>query len=66
MLEQISVAEVSVPDLDPVVRVPFKLTRTDSVATAGSSFAQHIGKRVRKRGFGYYAAETPRTGSRII
>jgi hypothetical protein len=43
--------------VDPVVRVPFGISRTDQVATAGSCFAQHIARHLQATGFRYFAAE---------
>jgi hypothetical protein len=38
-------------DVDPVVEMPFRITREDRIATAGSCFAQHIGRHLAQRGF---------------
>jgi len=43
--------------VDPVVRVPFGISRTDQVATAGSCFAQHIARHLRDTGFSYFVPE---------
>ena len=43
--------------IDPVIRVPFGISRTDQVATAGSCFAQHIASHLRDTGFGYFVPE---------
>ena len=43
--------------VDPVVHVPFGISRTDQVATAGSCFAQHIARRLRDTGFQYFVPE---------
>jgi len=43
--------------VDPVIRVPFGISRTDQVATAGSCFAQHIARHLRDTGFGYFVPE---------
>jgi hypothetical protein len=46
------------PDqVDPVVRVPFGISKTDRIATAGSCFAQHIARHLQHGGFGYFVAE---------
>ncbi|WP_052700422.1 GSCFA domain-containing protein [Methylocucumis oryzae] len=52
-----AVAQVSIDLLEPVQEVPFKISRTDKVATAGSCFAQHISKRLRKNGFCFLVTE---------
>ncbi|MFO1103651.1 MAG: GSCFA domain-containing protein [Methylocystis sp.] len=44
--------------VDPVVSVPFKIGRTDRVATAGSCFAQHISRALLESGFNYSVYET--------
>ena len=54
-----SVASVATGSLDPVRQVPFAITRQDKVATAGSCFAQHISKRLRKGGFHFLITEAP-------
>lgn len=38
-------------EVDPVVAMPFRIARHDKVATAGSCFAQHIGRHLASRGF---------------
>lgn len=52
-------ALVGVPpaDVDPVVSFPFKLSATDRIATAGSCFAQHIARHLRRRGYNYFCTE---------
>src|ERR1700722_10663276 len=52
-----SVSDKGPEQVDPVVRVPFGISRTDQVATAGSCFAQHIAHRLQAAGFHYFAAE---------
>lgn len=44
-------------EVDPVVAVPFGISRTDRVATAGSCFAQHISRYLQKNGFNYFVPE---------
>jgi hypothetical protein len=51
------VARVSMVDVDPVGKVPFLISPTDKVATAGSCFAQHIARHLARHGFNYYVAE---------
>jgi len=57
-----SVAAVPAATLDPVHKPPFQIARTDKVATAGSCFAQHISKHLRKGGFQFLVTEQPATG----
>jgi FkbM family methyltransferase len=52
--------------VDPVTNVPFHIRRSDSVATAGSCFAQHISKTLAQNGFKYLVTEnTPQTDGAI-
>lgn len=44
-------------DIDPVVGAPFKITSTDAIVTAGSCFAQHIGRHLRDAGYHYLITE---------
>ena len=53
-----SISRVAAPDVDPVVRPKFTISRTDKVATAGSCFAQHIARRLAASGFHYFVTET--------
>jgi SAM-dependent methyltransferase len=46
-------------DVDPVVAVPFTIGVGDRVATAGSCFAQHISRHLRKVGFDTLCTEPP-------
>lgn len=43
--------------LDPVTAVPFRLGRRDRVMTAGSCFAQHIGRYLKAAGCAYLVTE---------
>lgn len=43
--------------VDPVVRFPMTLTRRHRVVTAGSCFAQHIGRYLKQEGFKYFVTE---------
>lgn len=52
-----AVADVSYDVLDPVGDVPFKILKSDRVATAGSCFAQHISRRIRQSGFRFFTTE---------
>jgi hypothetical protein len=53
-----AVARLNWHDVDPVSPPPFKLNRTDRIATAGSCFAQHISRTLKARGFSYLETET--------
>ena len=52
-----AVGETALADVDPVVEFPFKIRRSDQIATAGSCFAQHIARAISSSGFNYYVAE---------
>ena len=54
-----AVADVAPQQLDPVGTVPYTISRSDRVATAGSCFAQHISKRIRQAGFQFLVTEEP-------
>jgi len=43
--------------VDPVTHVPFTISKTASVATAGSCFAQHIARHLSGMGFNYFVPE---------
>ncbi|MBZ5724922.1 MAG: GSCFA domain-containing protein [Acidobacteriia bacterium] len=43
--------------VDPVVDVPFRISPSDAVATAGSCFAQHIARGLQQKRFHYLVAE---------
>lgn len=49
--------ETPASQIDPVVNFPFKINRTDKIATAGSCFAQHISRHLRKSGYNYLTTE---------
>jgi hypothetical protein len=53
-----SVAQIAPPELDPVISAPFQISRQDRVATAGSCFAQHIARHLRRAGFNFLITET--------
>jgi GSCFA family len=57
-----AVSQVPFQQFDPVGEVPFRIMRSDKVATAGSCFAQHISKRIRSAGFQFMLMETPAGG----
>ena len=48
--------------LDPVVAPRFSIAPSDRVATAGSCFAQHISRSLRRIGFGYWVTEAAPAG----
>lgn len=52
-----AVAGVPAPEVDPVGSFKFRLSPADRVATAGSCFAQHIGRHLARGGLQYYVAE---------
>nr|WP_321454985.1 GSCFA domain-containing protein [uncultured Cohaesibacter sp.] len=57
-----SISRVSIADVDPVVSMPFTISTTDRVATAGSCFAQHIASRLQQQDFNYFVTETAPEG----
>jgi hypothetical protein len=44
-------------DVDPVITVPFRITQSDRIVSAGSCFAQHIARRLVQNGFNYLVTE---------
>jgi hypothetical protein len=54
-----AVTQIETHSLDPAGEIPFRIIRSDKVATAGSCFAQHISKRIRSSGFTFLVTETP-------
>ena len=52
-----SVAGVAMEDVDPVGKFKLRILPGTKVATAGSCFAQHIARHLKKSGFRYYVAE---------
>jgi hypothetical protein len=54
-----AVADVAPGEIDPVVEAPFRLGVREKVATAGSCFAQHIGRYLRSSGCNYLITESP-------
>ena len=52
-----SVSGHGATEVDPVVRVPFTISKNDRVATAGSCFAQHIARYLSNAGFTYFVPE---------
>lgn len=53
-----SVAQLAPSDIDPVGVLELQITPEMKVATAGSCFAQHIARHLKKSGYNYYVAET--------
>jgi hypothetical protein len=54
-----AVAQCPPSQIDPVIDVPFSITRQCRVATAGSCFAQHLSRALARDGYNYYVAEQP-------
>ncbi|PPD23211.1 MAG: GSCFA domain-containing protein [Methylocystis sp.] len=54
-----AVADVAPGELDPVVEAPFRLGLREKIATAGSCFAQHIGRYLKSSGCNYLITESP-------
>ena len=52
-----SVAGIESDQVEPVVAFPRWINRDTRVATAGSCFAQHIARYLKRSGFNYYVAE---------
>jgi hypothetical protein len=52
-----SVASIPYENVDPILNPLFKVDRTQKIATAGSCFAQHIARTLKKNGFNYYVPE---------
>src|SRR5690606_14694746 len=55
-----SIERMSIEDVDPVIHASFQIRRSDRVATAGSCFAQHVSRALRRHGFNYFVAEAPK------
>lgn len=53
-----AVADPHPTEVDPAVNFSMTITSSDKVATAGSCFAQHIARHLKKSGFQYFVAET--------
>ncbi|WP_158742723.1 GSCFA domain-containing protein [Acidisphaera sp. L21] len=52
-----AVARPEPQDVDPVIRPAFTLGRSDKIATAGSCFAQHIARTLKRANFNYLVVE---------
>jgi len=53
-----AVGGIAAQEVDPVVDVPFRISKVDRVATAGSCFAQHISRTLLADGFRYLVTES--------
>jgi hypothetical protein len=53
-----SVVQPAPGEIDPVGTLDLRITPEMKVATAGSCFAQHIARHLKKSGYNYYVAET--------
>ena len=51
------VEEPKPEEVDPVIRVKFRIDRDTRIATAGSCFAQHVARALRDSGFHYFVTE---------
>lgn len=49
--------------IDPKPKSPFRITREDRVATAGSCFAQRVAQALRESGYRYYVIDEPAAGT---
>lgn len=47
----------SIDEVDPAISAPFRIEGSESVATAGSCFAQHIAKHLSASGYNYMVTE---------
>jgi hypothetical protein len=56
-----SVSDLECAEVDPVVDVPFGISQSTTIATAGSCFAQHIAKALERSGYSYFVSERPPT-----
>ena len=53
-----AIGQTPAADVDPVVALPFTITPTDKIVSAGSCFAQHIARHFLLNGFNYLVTET--------
>ncbi len=58
-----AVSRVETFMIDPVVEPKFQIAKSSLISTAGSCFAQHISKKLKQIGFGYYV---PEAGSNFV
>lgn len=54
---KMAVSNHNYADLDPVIGMPFKLTRSHKIVTAGSCFAEHIGRYLKAAGANFLVTE---------
>ncbi|WP_051134239.1 GSCFA domain-containing protein [Methylocystis sp. ATCC 49242] len=54
-----AVTDVAANEIDPIIEPPFRFGPREKIATAGSCFAQHIGRHLRSGGCNYLITETP-------
>lgn len=54
-----SISEVPPAEVDPMTSARYRITATDKVVTAGSCFAQHIGRRLEAERFLHFVTEPP-------
>lgn len=52
-----AVASIPLPAVDPVLQGSFRINASTKIATAGSCFAQHIGRHLSLRGFNHHVVE---------
>jgi len=45
-------------EVDPVIAAPYRIQKTDRIATAGSCFAQHVARYLRNAGLNFLVTET--------
>ncbi|EKO3621458.1 GSCFA domain-containing protein [Vibrio metschnikovii] len=53
------ISNKSARDVDPLVNVLFTINENDKIVTAGSCFAQHIAKYLKRKGYNYFISEKP-------
>jgi len=53
-----AIARTAPQDVDPLISVPFQISSSDKIVSAGSCFAQHIASRLVRNGFSYLVTET--------
>ena len=52
-----AVAEPAQADVDPMLAAPLRISAADRIVTAGSCFAQHIGRQLTLRGYTHFITE---------
>jgi GSCFA family len=53
-----AISNVSPGAVDPMVSSPYRIQKTDRIATAGSCFAQHVARYLRNAGLNFLVTET--------